>query len=192
MVVFCQRDSKKQTYRKSPNAENMDRSGQPSDNDNRQGQTGKHGRLARHMGRQIQTDRQRQPDSPPPCLQVPLSPSLGSGRRLSAEAGNAQLQTPASSRSCPRPKYVGKLLCPSCSPLLTQICPLLSFLGRVKVRGRGQRPELRSHLPEEVDGQDNLQGCGPHQVEEGSQVHEALGIHRHEVDNFSHGGLPFG
>lgn len=75
-MAVSQMDSEKQIYRESPNAENMGRSCQPSDKDSRRGQRGKHRRVSGHMGRQVQTDGQRWPDSHPPCLQVPV-PSPG-------------------------------------------------------------------------------------------------------------------
>ena len=40
--------------------------------------------------------------------------------------------------------------------------------------------------PQEYQGDDDLQRSGPDHVEVRSEVHEALGIHRHEVDYLSH------
>lgn len=56
---------------------------------------------------------------------------------------------------------------------------------------KGQSSEIRNYLPEEVYRQDDLQRCRPQQVDEWGDIHEALGVHRHEVDHFSHSVLTF-
>ncbi|TNN39429.1 hypothetical protein EYF80_050408 [Liparis tanakae] len=44
------------------------------------------------------------------------------------------------------------------------------------------------YLPEEVEGQHHLQRGGPDHVDVGDEVHEALSVHRHQVDHLSHRG----
>ena len=39
---------------------------------------------------------------------------------------------------------------------------------------------------EEHEGEHDLKRSGPDHVDIGHQVHESLGVHRHEVDNLSH------
>ena len=46
----------------------------------------------------------------------------------------------------------------------------------------------RPYLPEEVQGQNDLQGSGPDHVDVGDEVHEALGVHRHQVHHLAHRG----
>lgn len=47
------------------------------------------------------------------------------------------------------------------------------------------------HLPEEVEGKDDLQWGRPYHVDVSDEVHEALGVHRHQVDDLTHrGGAP--
>lgn len=45
-----------------------------------------------------------------------------------------------------------------------------------------------THLPEEVERQHHLQGSRPDHVDVGDEVHEALGVHGHQVDHLSHRG----
>lgn len=45
-----------------------------------------------------------------------------------------------------------------------------------------------THLPEEVECQHHLQGGRPDHVDVGDEVHEALGVHRHQVDHLPHRG----
>lgn len=43
-------------------------------------------------------------------------------------------------------------------------------------------------LPEEEESQDDLQRCRPQHVQECGQVHKALSVHRHQVNDLSDGG----
>lgn len=45
-----------------------------------------------------------------------------------------------------------------------------------------------AYLPEEVERQHHLQRGGPDHVDVSDEVHEALSVHRHQVDDLSHRG----
>lgn len=42
------------------------------------------------------------------------------------------------------------------------------------------------YLPEEEERQDDLQRRWPQHVQEGGEIHEALGVHRHQVHHLTH------
>lgn len=48
------------------------------------------------------------------------------------------------------------------------------------------------YLPEEIQSQNDLKRSRPQHVEEGSEVHEPLGIHGHEVHYLAHCGWALG
>lgn len=51
---------------------------------------------------------------------------------------------------------------------------------------------LNAYLPEEEKSKENLQWGWPQHVQEGGEIHESLGIHRHQVDHLSHRRWTFG
>lgn len=87
-----------------------------------------------------------------PASESLFSP-LGSLRRIITQVGKTWVQTLESSH----PIYRGKLLCPGGSPSTDPGNPPSPFLSEVKVTGREQESGSENHLPEEVDGQDDLQ-----------------------------------
>ena len=45
------------------------------------------------------------------------------------------------------------------------------------------------NLPQKVEREDDLDGRAPQHVEVGHEVHEALGVHRHQVHHLANGAL---
>lgn len=45
-----------------------------------------------------------------------------------------------------------------------------------------------THLPQEVEGQDDLQRCRPDHVDVGDEVHETLSVYGHKIHNLSYCG----
>lgn len=49
-------------------------------------------------------------------------------------------------------------------------------------------PMQEAYLPQQIDGEDDLERSRPNHIDVGRQVHEPLRVHRHQVDDFPHGG----
>lgn len=45
---------------------------------------------------------------------------------------------------------------------------------------------VTTHLPQEVEGQDDLQRCRPDHVDVGDEVHETLSVDGHEIHDLSY------
>lgn len=45
---------------------------------------------------------------------------------------------------------------------------------------------MTTHLPQEVEGQDDLQRCRPDHVDVGDEVHETLSVDGHEIHDLSY------
>lgn len=91
-----------------------------------------------------------------------------------------------------------------CATIFYEICfvymsshlKISGFSGDETVDGHHQDHDCqscqdrRAYLqPQEHDGQADLQGAGPQQVDEVGHVVEALGVCRHQVHRFPHGRL---